>query len=105
MNGYGSHTFKLVNKDGHPVYCKFVYKVGHTSTFLYQLLTSQLERKAVTGEKELRPSAQTCDLRSNELGHQLLSEIVVPLTFTLACVDAPWKCMFSEGLLAISSCW
>lgn len=26
MNGYGSHTFKLVNKDGHPVYCKFVYK-------------------------------------------------------------------------------
>ncbi|XP_002738841.1 catalase, partial [Saccoglossus kowalevskii] len=26
MNGYGSHTFKLVNKDGNPVYCKFHYK-------------------------------------------------------------------------------
>ena len=27
MNGYGSHTFKLVNKDGEAVYCKFHYKV------------------------------------------------------------------------------
>ena len=27
MNGYGSHTFKMVNKDGQPVYCKFHYKV------------------------------------------------------------------------------
>lgn len=26
MNGYGSHTFKLVNKDGDPVYCKFHLK-------------------------------------------------------------------------------
>lgn len=26
MNGYGSHTFKLVNADGEPVYCKFHYK-------------------------------------------------------------------------------
>lgn len=26
MNGYGSHTFKLVNKKGDPVYCKFHYK-------------------------------------------------------------------------------
>eukprot|EP00731_Ephydatia_muelleri_P029886 Em0021g409a len=26
MNGYGSHTFKLVNSDGTPVYCKFHYK-------------------------------------------------------------------------------
>ena len=25
MNGYGSHTFKLVNKEGVPVYCKFHY--------------------------------------------------------------------------------
>lgn len=23
MHGYGGHTFKLVNKEGHPVYCKF----------------------------------------------------------------------------------
>ena len=27
MNGYGSHTFKMVSKDGQPVYCKFHYKV------------------------------------------------------------------------------
>ena len=27
MNGYGSHTFKLVNKDCEAVYCKFHYKV------------------------------------------------------------------------------
>ncbi|KAG8438326.1 hypothetical protein GDO86_008854, partial [Hymenochirus boettgeri] len=26
MNGYGSHTFKLVNEDGNAVYCKFHYK-------------------------------------------------------------------------------
>ncbi|XP_003389936.1 PREDICTED: catalase-like [Amphimedon queenslandica] len=26
MNGYGSHTFKLVNNEGEPVYCKFHYK-------------------------------------------------------------------------------
>lgn len=26
MNGYGSHTFKLVNEKGEAVYCKFHYK-------------------------------------------------------------------------------
>lgn len=26
MNGYGSHTFKLVNRDGKYHYCKFHYK-------------------------------------------------------------------------------
>jgi len=26
MNGYGSHTFKLINNEGKPVYCKFHYK-------------------------------------------------------------------------------
>ncbi|XP_061176323.1 catalase-like [Saccostrea echinata] len=26
MNGYGSHTFKLINKDNEPVYCKFHFK-------------------------------------------------------------------------------
>lgn len=26
MNGFGSHTFKLVNRDGKPVYCKFHFK-------------------------------------------------------------------------------
>lgn len=28
MNGYGSHTFKLVNSKGEPVYCKFHYKTN-----------------------------------------------------------------------------
>jgi len=28
MNGYGSHTFKLVNADGEAVYCKFHYKTN-----------------------------------------------------------------------------
>lgn len=27
MNGYGSHTYKLVNKDGAAVWCKFHFKV------------------------------------------------------------------------------
>ena len=26
MNGYGSHTFKMVNAEGEAVYCKFHYK-------------------------------------------------------------------------------
>ncbi|KZR97903.1 Catalase, partial [Daphnia magna] len=26
MNGYESHTFKLVNAEGKPVYCKFHFK-------------------------------------------------------------------------------
>ncbi|GMT16300.1 hypothetical protein PFISCL1PPCAC_7597, partial [Pristionchus fissidentatus] len=28
MNGYGSHTFKLVNAKGEPVYCKFHFKTN-----------------------------------------------------------------------------
>jgi catalase len=28
MNGYGSHTFKLVNAKGEAFYCKFHFKVG-----------------------------------------------------------------------------
>jgi catalase len=28
MNGYGSHTFKLVNKNGEPVFCKFHAKTA-----------------------------------------------------------------------------
>lgn len=27
MNGYGSHTFKLVNKTGEAFWCKFIFKV------------------------------------------------------------------------------
>lgn len=26
MNGYGSHTFKLINDKGEPIYCKFHFK-------------------------------------------------------------------------------
>lgn len=28
MNGYGSHTFKLINDDGKPSYCKFHFKTN-----------------------------------------------------------------------------
>lgn len=36
MNGYGSHTFKLINSQGNPVYCKFHYKVWLLlSSFVY----------------------------------------------------------------------
>lgn len=34
MNGYGSHTFKLVNKDGKYVYCKFHYKTDQGIKYL-----------------------------------------------------------------------
>ncbi|KAK4877642.1 hypothetical protein RN001_010148 [Aquatica leii] len=29
MNGYGSHTFKMINAEGKSVYCKFHYKTDH----------------------------------------------------------------------------
>ena len=29
MNGYGSHTFKMINENGAPVYCKFHMKVRY----------------------------------------------------------------------------
>ena len=32
MNGYSSHTLKLVNASGEAVYCKFHVKVYHLST-------------------------------------------------------------------------
>ena len=31
MNGYGSHTFKMVNDKGEAVYCKFHVKVQNSS--------------------------------------------------------------------------
>lgn len=37
MNGYGSHTFSLVNAKNETVYCKFHYKV-HFFIFYYILL-------------------------------------------------------------------
>ena len=33
MNGYGSHTFKLVNKNHEAVYCKFHLKVHYVHIF------------------------------------------------------------------------
>ena len=39
MNGYGSHTFKMVGKDGQPVYCKFHYKVCHSNMYMYVVNT------------------------------------------------------------------
>lgn len=40
MNGYGSHTFKLVNEEGTPVYCKFHYK---TNQKIQNILASKAE--------------------------------------------------------------
>lgn len=34
MNGYGSHTFKMVNADGKPVYCKFHWKCDQGIKYL-----------------------------------------------------------------------
>ena len=36
MNGYGSHTFKLVGADGSAVYCKFHYKTDQKIKCLFQ---------------------------------------------------------------------
>ena len=45
MNGYGSHTFKLVNKDGQPIYCKFHFKVGpYIITTEGVVMTSAIDR-------------------------------------------------------------
>lgn len=34
MNGYGSHTFKLINKNGEPIYCKFHMKTAQGIKYL-----------------------------------------------------------------------
>ena len=44
MNGYGSHTFKMVNAAGEAVYCKFHYKVNSHSTLITFLDTIVLQR-------------------------------------------------------------
>ena len=41
MNGYGSHTFKLVNDKGEAVYCKFHVKVRLISVFSHNLKCSK----------------------------------------------------------------
>ncbi|MBN3300862.1 CATA Catalase, partial [Amia calva] len=45
VNGYGSHTFKLVNADGQPVYCKFHYK---TDQGIKNLTVEEADRLATT---------------------------------------------------------
>jgi len=45
MNGYGSHTFKLVNKDGTPVYCKFHLKTDQGIRNLPAEKAGELEGK------------------------------------------------------------
>uniref|UniRef100_A0A665UGJ4 Catalase n=1 Tax=Echeneis naucrates TaxID=173247 RepID=A0A665UGJ4_ECHNA len=45
MNGYGSHTFKLVNADGERVYCKFHYK---TDQGIKNLSVEEADRLAST---------------------------------------------------------
>uniref|UniRef100_A0A8C4NYL2 Catalase n=1 Tax=Dicentrarchus labrax TaxID=13489 RepID=A0A8C4NYL2_DICLA len=45
MNGYGSHTFKLVNADGERFYCKFHYK---TDQGIKNLTVEEADRLAAT---------------------------------------------------------
>uniref|UniRef100_A0AAY4CL59 Catalase n=1 Tax=Denticeps clupeoides TaxID=299321 RepID=A0AAY4CL59_9TELE len=45
MNGYGSHTFKLINAEGNPVYCKFHYK---TDQGIKNLKPEDADRMAAT---------------------------------------------------------
>ncbi|XP_054618992.1 catalase isoform X2 [Dunckerocampus dactyliophorus] len=45
MNGYGSHTFKLLSADGEPVYCKFHYK---TDQGIKNLAVDEADRLAST---------------------------------------------------------
>uniref|UniRef100_A0AAQ4QYU6 Catalase n=1 Tax=Gasterosteus aculeatus aculeatus TaxID=481459 RepID=A0AAQ4QYU6_GASAC len=45
MNGYGSHTFKLVNADGEPLYCKFHFK---TDQGIKNLSVEEADRLAST---------------------------------------------------------
>ncbi|XP_077452529.1 catalase [Stigmatopora argus] len=45
MNGYGSHTFKLINSDGEPIYCKFHFK---TDQGIKNMPVEEAERLAST---------------------------------------------------------
>ncbi|KAF7667119.1 hypothetical protein LDENG_00075610 [Lucifuga dentata] len=45
MNGYGSHTFKLINAHGEPIYCKFHYK---TDQGIKNLTVEEANRLAST---------------------------------------------------------
>ncbi|CAL8295916.1 unnamed protein product [Boreogadus saida] len=45
MNGYGSHTFKLLNAEGRPVYCKFHFK---TDQGIKNLTVEEADRLAAS---------------------------------------------------------
>lgn len=47
MNGYGSHTFKMVNAEGYPVYCKFHFKVTPLACFCLFVCLSLSRRLVV----------------------------------------------------------
>ena len=47
MNGYGSHTFKLVNQNGDAVYCKFHCKVRTITISNANLLDHQIPKLLV----------------------------------------------------------
>ena len=58
MNGYGSHTFKMVGKDGQPVYCKFHYKVCHSNTYIHVSVRCKMLHDT---------SALYCDIAMNSM--------------------------------------
>ena len=41
MNGYGSHTFKLVNEKKESVYCKFHYKARLLTTIICNMTLTE----------------------------------------------------------------
>jgi catalase len=42
MNGYGSNTFKLINAQDNPVYCKFHFKVNPSKRLFHSAFLSNL---------------------------------------------------------------
>ena len=58
MNGYGSHTFKMVNAKGEPIYCKFHFKVNKLLNVLYKfyIIWSILIEQCDQGIKNLPPA-------------------------------------------------
>ncbi|VDI25065.1 catalase, partial [Mytilus galloprovincialis] len=48
MNGYGSHTFKTVNKDGQAYYCKFHFKTVLTDQGIKCLSAEQADKLSST---------------------------------------------------------
>lgn len=54
MNGYGSHTFKMVNAQGQPIYCKFHFKVYvDMGKYLLQLKSKSFHSQTEQGIRNL----------------------------------------------------